>query len=275
MTPPLATDLTPEQIARAARGRQGGPGGPGGAGGGRGPGGQPPAGAPAPGANQPGGRGQQPQTPTETLDQIVQKYVQAVGGQSAWAQAKTLVREGTTTSQMQQTSPIKVQEKVSGEYRIEGQGPQGPTVRVYDGKEGWAVQGGNTRPLEGLQLQQASRLADFGLPVNLQQRYKNLQVRRYVNLDGVNTILVTGERFPDVTEQLYFDRESGLLVRRVIATKTVLGNLSEQVDYTDYRDVSGVKIPFQVRYATWNQLNTQKFTDVKLNAPVEDAAFKR
>jgi hypothetical protein len=78
-----------------------------------------------------------------------------------------------------------------------------------------------------------------------------------------------------VIEQLFFDKANGLLLRRVILTTTSFGNLLEQVDYAEYHDVSGVKVPFQVRYATWTDVVTQKFTDVKFNAPVDDTQFAK
>ena len=56
---------------------------------------------------------------------------------------------------------------------------------------------------------------------------------------------MTGRPYPGVTEQLQFDRESGLLLRRSITTATPLGPLPEQIDYSDYRDVNGVKVPFR------------------------------
>jgi len=260
-TPPLATELSPEQAARM--GRQGGPGAPGA---GRGPA-QPGA---TPG--QAGGRGQRP---TESVDDVLGKYVQALGGQDAWSKAKTVVMQGTQTSRDLRTTPVKIEEKISGEYRIGLESPQGPVARVSDGKTTWFVVGGNTRPLEGLQAQQASRLADFGLPVNAKTKYSDLRVQRYSNADGMNAIVLSGRTAADVTEQLYFDRDSGVLLRRVISTKTPLGSLVEQIDYSDYRDVSGVKLPFQVRHATWNQANTLKFTDVKLNVPLDDALFRQ
>ena len=86
---------------------------------------------------------------------------------------------------------------------------------------------------------------------------------------------MTGRPSPNTIEQLHFDRQSGLLLRRVILTPTGFGNLLEQVDYSDYRDVSGAKVPFQVRYATWNEVLTEKFTDVKFNAPIDDAQFAK
>jgi photosynthetic reaction center cytochrome c subunit len=260
-TPPLATELTPEQASRMERQR--GPGAPGAARG---------AGQPGPAQAQAGGRGQRP---TESVDDVLTKYVQALGGPEAWAKAKTVVMQGTQTSRDLRTTPVKIDEKITGEYRIDLESPQGPVSRVSDGKTTWFVAGGNTRPMEGLQAQQASRLADFGLPVTAKQKYSDLSAQRYANIDGANSIVLTGGTADGVTEQLYFDRDSGVLLRRVISTRTPLGSLVEQIDYSDYRDVSGVKLPFQVHHATWNQTNTLKFSDVKLNVPLDDSLFKQ
>ena len=51
--------------------------------------------------------------------------------------------------------------------------------------------------------------------------------------------------------------------------------LGEQIDYSDYRDVNGVKVPFGVKHSTWNAVATERFTDVKLNAPVDDSVFAK
>ena len=44
--------------------------------------------------------------------------------------------------------------------------------------------------------------------------------------------------------KLYFDKKSGLLVRSVRYTNTPIGFNPTRIDYSDYRDVSGVKMPF-------------------------------
>jgi hypothetical protein len=271
-TPPLATEMTAAEAARAAQQRAARGGGPGG----------PPPGA-APG--QPGGRGQrgagageeavEEPKPTETIDQVVDKYVQALGGHAALAQAKTRVMKGTATLRDLQTAPVTVQETATGQYRQDLETAGRPTTRATDGKAVWMQMGPNTRDLEGLQAQQATRLADFSVPLTIKEHYKNLTVSRYSSVDGTDAILVTGRPAPDVIEQLFFDKSNGLLLRRVIQTTTSLGNLLEQVDYADYHDVSGVKVPFQVRYATWNDVVTEKFTDVKLNTPIEAAQFAK
>ena len=303
-TPPLALQMTTDQAAAAARQREatpqrgGQPGAPPGPGAAPGQGAPPPPGAagappppgaagappppgaagapPAPGpGGAPQGRGGPPR-PSETIDQVVDKYVEALGGQAAIAQAKTRVMQGTATSRDLQANPITVKEKVSGEYRVDLDTKPAPTIRVSTGKGAWVQAFGNVHDLEGIPGAQVARLTDFGLPLNLKQRYTNLAVGRYGNIDGAETIIVSGRPTPDVTEQLQFDRKTGLLLRRTIQTRTPLGILVEQADYSDYRAVTGgPKTPFEVRYTTWNQMTTEKFTDVKINAPVDDALFAK
>ncbi len=230
--------------------------------------------------------------PTETVDQIVAKYVQALGGQPALQAAKTRVMTGTVTSRDLVTSNVTVQEKSTGEYRIDIATAPIPTIRATNGKAAWAVGGGGggrgggqppdaARDLNGFQMQQGTRLSDFALPLQIQQKYTSLLVNKsYDTIDGKGTVTITGSPYPNVTEQLSFDRESGLLLRRTILTGSGgvgfnIMNLPEQIDYSDYRDVGGIKVPHMVRHATWNQVTTEKFTDVKINAPVADDVFTK
>jgi photosynthetic reaction center cytochrome c subunit len=285
-TAPLAIEMTPEQAAAAARGR-GGRGGPGA------PGAAPGASGAAPGAPAPGGQGRggppEPPAPTETVDQIVAKYVQALGGQQALENAKTRVMTGTVTTRDLVTSNATVQEKATGQYRIDIATQPVPTIRASDGKAAWMVGGGGrgggapdaARDLAGFQMQQALRLADFGLPLHLKERYTSLLVNKtYDTIDGRPAVTISGTPYPNVTEQLSFDRETGLLLQRSIATGSGgtglnIMNLGEQITYGDYRDVGGVKVPHLVRHATWNQVTTEKFTDVKINAPLADEVFTK
>jgi photosynthetic reaction center cytochrome c subunit len=290
-TPPLAIEMTPEQAAAAAAARgRGGRGGPGGL---AGPGGPGSAGAPGgPG----GGRGAEPPpplVPTESVDQIVAQFVQALGGQQALQNAKTRLMTGTVTSRDLVTSNVTVQEKATGEYRIDIATQPIPTIRATNGKTAWAIGGAGggrggggappdaPRDLIGFQLQQGLRLADFMLPLHLKERYETLLVNKaYETIDGKQVVVITGQPYPNVTEQLSFDRATGLLLRRVIITGSggvgfSIMNLPEQIDYSDYRDVGGLKVPHTVRHATWNQVTTEKFTDVKINVPVADAIFTK
>src|SRR4029078_2072450 len=87
----------------------------------------------------------------------------------------------------------------------------------------------NPRDVEGIQAAQVARATDFGLALNLKSKFEGLEVQRYESVDGKPAIAVSGRRGSIVSETLFFDRESGLLVRRAILTKTAYGSLAEQV----------------------------------------------
>ena len=78
------------------------------------------------------------------------------------------------------------------------------------------------------------------------------------------------------TERLLFDAETGLLLRRISYTRTMVGVIPEQTDFEDYREVDGVKLPFTIRLATvdaGNPISTRKFDEIKLNPPIDDSKF--
>ena len=74
-------------------------------------------------------------------------------------------------------------------------------------------------------------------------------------------------------EKLYFDVQTGLLVRKYSEAKTVLGQVPAQTDYEDYRDVEGVKLPFTIRWAIPGRTWGRKINEVRQNVPLDDARF--
>ena len=78
------------------------------------------------------------------------------------------------------------------------------------------------------------------------------------------------------TIQLFFDVESGLLLRRVNVTNTMLGPLNVQWDFSDYRDVSGIKLPFVIRTSDVSSYDTvvRKFSEIKIDSSVDEKVFE-
>ena len=75
--------------------------------------------------------------------------------------------------------------------------------------------------------------------------------------------------------RLFFDKESGLLVRLVRYTDSPVGLSPTQIDYADYRDVAGVKIPFRWTVTWLDGRATVELTDVQPNAAIDAAKFAR
>ena len=277
-TPTIAVNMTQAEAdaAAAARAPRAARGPVAAAASGRGPGGG--QGAPGGQGGRGGGRGPAPEPkPTETADAVIARIAQALGGSGgASPRRRRALLEGSQTTRDLQTQPIKVQEKVSGEYRIDVAATPGPITRASGPAGAWVTgQGPNPRDLEGVQAAQVARATDFGLALNAKSIYSSFDVRRYETIDGKRAVVIDAKRGPVVTESLYFDLESGLLLRRLVQTKTAYGNLAEVVDYSDYKEAGGIKVPFTIRYATWNQVTTEKFVDAKVNAQIDDAIFAK
>jgi hypothetical protein len=75
---------------------------------------------------------------------------------------------------------------------------------------------------------------------------------------------------------LFFDVETGLLVRMMTVTNTMLGPLNVQRDFLDYRDVGGLKLPFTIRTSDVASFDTsvRKFSEIKIDSAVDDKIFE-
>ena len=259
----ITQPLTSEQLAAMAQqqaARQGMP-----------PGGGAP-GAGAPGAGAPGGRGPQG-PPPPAVDEVLNKYVDAVGGRAAIEKLQSRVMTGTLTTRTGQSVPFTIEEK-GNRYRETQQSQPATMIRGFDGTAGWITMSDKTSDLSAFQSQQLARAADLALVLHVTDRYPQLQSARPTRLDGKDVNVLRGTA-NGVTETFYFDTASGLLVRRSISTTTPLGRLPEQVDYADYRDVAGVKMPFEIKRSSWSNIDDYKVSDVKANATIDDAKFAR
>jgi hypothetical protein len=260
-----AIPLTPDQIAAIAA-RAGGPP-PGGGGG-----------APA-GGTPGGGRGNQPAAPP--VDDLLAKYVAGMGGQAAIEKVTSIVMTGTLVNRANQSTNITIEQK-GDKYRESTDGPQA-TTWGFDGTNGWVQGGGLVVDLTGFRLRQATKLNDLGRPTQMKTRYTNLTSGRPARLPAAtpggtptDVNLVQGNLTDNVTERLYFDASSGVLLRRQMITRTPLnGSLTETIDYSDYKPVAGIMVPFTIKRTNWNTLDTITITDVKPGASIDDAKFAR
>jgi hypothetical protein len=73
--------------------------------------------------------------------------------------------------------------------------------------------------------------------------------------------------------KLFFDVESGLLVRTLRYTNTAVGLVPTQIDYSDYREVSRVRMPFHWVITWTDGQSTINLSDVQANVPIDPARF--
>jgi hypothetical protein len=75
--------------------------------------------------------------------------------------------------------------------------------------------------------------------------------------------------------KLFFDKQTGLLARVVRFSKTIVGSVPVQIDYSDYREVGGVKMPFQWRLTWTDGQSTYTLEDVQPNVAIDPAKFDK
>ena len=152
--------------------------------------------------------------------------------------------------------------------------PEGENITAFNGREGWlGVPGRPLREMHGGDLDGASIDADLHLATHFKQMFTEAKVAGTEKIREHETYEVVGQREGKPPIRLYFDEQSGLLVRLVRFGDTALGWLPTQIDYADYRDAGGVKIPYRWTLARTSGRFTIQITEVKENVPVDEGKF--
>ena len=116
---------------------------------------------------------------------------------------------------------------------------------------------------------------ELSFALRLKQVFSELRVGDPEKVGGRETYVVVGAVQDQPPVKLYFDQESGLLVRMVFYTETLFGRNPTQVDYADYRDAEGVKVPFRWTVARPTSRLTVQIEQLQQNIPIEDAKFAK
>jgi hypothetical protein len=236
--------------------------------------------APRPQAPAGAGPGQPAATPTPTpapptSDQILAKYTEALGGQAAVDKMKTLVMKGTVTAVNGGPLPYEV-EATPDKFHISVTAPQGAIERGFDGKAGWQKSPQGVSELGNPVLDDLKSLLLIFRNIKLKEQFTQLRFNGRDKIGERNVLIIGGRTVDNHRERLFFDAETGLLLRRISYMETPVGVIPSQVDFEDYRDVDGVKIPFTVKVSSVEPglVSTRSYTEVKLNSAVDDSKFK-
>src|SRR5579871_32279 len=208
-----------------------------------------------------------------SADDLLAKYLQAAGGSAAIEKITSRVMKGEITFG-DRNVPIDIYAK-DPEKRISfTHTPDGDSVTAFNGQEGWlGAPGRPVREMHGPDIDAAAMDADLHFPVHLKTMFSKTETQGIEKVDGHAAYVVEGQRGTKTPLKLYFDQESGLLVRLVRYGETALGRMPTQIDYADYRDAGGVKVPYRWTLARPNGRFTIQLSEVKENVPVDDAKF--
>lgn len=206
-------------------------------------------------------------------EQLLDKYLAAIGGREALQKITSRVQKGTLTAFGGQNFPAEVYSKAPDKrlsiMHLQG----GDSVTAFDGKHGWLSVPGRVHMMSAAENAAAGIDADFYFPAHLKTLYSKFTVDPGEEIDGHETYLVVGSNEGQPPLRLYLDKESGLLVRLIRYAETPLGRNPTQIDYADYRDANGVKVPFHWTIARPGSRFTIRVEQVQQNVPVDDVKF--
>jgi len=243
----------------------------------------PSAGGPRPGGPGTGAPGAQPQSsptprpPQPTGDEILKKYVDAIGGQAAIDKITSRAMKGEVTTANGNSGTYEAMQIAPDKGYESFVTQRGNMERAFTGTVGWEKTAQGVRELSGEELADLKLSMQLFRNLKLKEQYTALRIGGRERIGDRAAIVVLGTTPEKKRERLFFDTESGLLLRRITYLETKIGVIPQQADFEDYRDVDGVKLPFTIRLSivdVANPYGTRKLSEIKLNAPVDESKFK-
>ena len=211
-----------------------------------------------------------------TVDQVFDKYVRAVGGKAAVQKLRTQVLKGSLTSYNAMTKPVPLtleMYEAPNRRLIVINTPQGSSYQGFNGKTGWISNPVEKREMSAEELSQFKQGAELYRIIKLKEFYTQKKVIGRERIGDEEAYVVAVTLADGKSEKLFFDIQTGLLIRSRVEAGTVLGTIFEENDFQDYRDVEGVKLPFTIRLSKLDSGLIRKFNEIKLDVPIDEAKF--
>jgi photosynthetic reaction center cytochrome c subunit len=219
-------------------------------------------------------------------DQILDKYLQALGGAERLAKVTSFIATGTSEQfrgfggggQVQIFA--KAPDQRASIIRFPNNPDRGEVIRIFDGRNGWttpplAVVG--TYALGGSELDGARLDAQLSFPGQIKQILTRVRVGPPDAIEGRDVHVVQGTGSRDLVATFYFDKETGLLLRMVRFSHSAIGRAPTQVDFADYREVpgTGIRMPFRWTFGWLGGRDMFELKDVRVNVPIDAGVFGR
>jgi photosynthetic reaction center cytochrome c subunit len=238
-----------------------------------------------------------------SAESILDRYIQAVGGAQRLAGLTSFVGKGTSVGFGGFGGGGAVEIVAKGPDKratiilFKEETGRGDQIRTYDGNAGWVrtplnvlgefqLRGGDLdgarfdaqlsfpgqikQILTNLKTGPPTSIADVGAPASQSSLQQDVALGQTHVVDVVQGV---GPRGLLVT--LYFDRQSGLLLRELRFGSSPIGRVPTQIDFADYRDVNGIKLPFRLTYAWLNGRDSIVLNEIQTNVPVDESKFGR
>lgn len=216
-----------------------------------------------------------------SADQVFDKYIQALGGMQRLAAVTSFVARGAYQGYDDpEKRPAEIYAKGPDERSIVVHGGNGVSTTTYDGHSGWIAAPDTDQPLPvmtltGGDLQGARVDAAVSFPAGIKQLFSQWRVGFPTTINDRDVQVVQGSNPGESPVKFYFDQQSGLLLRVLRYTNLPVGLNPTQIDYADYRDVNGIKMPFRWTVTWTDGRSVTELSQVQPNVPIDPAKFAK
>ena len=210
------------------------------------------------------------------IEEILQRYEQAVGGKEA-IEGVTSYRMKATFQLLGVPGTLEGWQKEPHKTLLVMQLPRLGTFRKgFDGETRWVQTPAGTFTNSAQQeVAELEREADAYSASKIREFFESLKLEPKAWLSGKDVYVIEGKPAKGPAEKLFFDVENGLLVRWDMARRRHDRTVFVKIHFDDYRDVGEVKIPFKLRFA-FEQFNFNvQMQEVEHNVPIDDAIFRK
>ncbi len=213
-----------------------------------------------------------------TADQIIEKYITAVGGREAMEKVTSRVSTGSfEVPDMGLTGNVTISEKAPNKsLAVIELGGMGVVREGSDGVTAWTEQpGAPAQDKTGAELAEALRGSVFNAELKYKTLYKTIAVTGREVIEGKEAYVVVATPAEGSPNKMFFDVASGLMVRQSSTRQSQQGPMDVDVYVSDYRPVDGVKVPFSVRQVSSMFSAVIRLSSIKQNVALDDAIFKK
>jgi hypothetical protein len=212
--------------------------------------------------------------------QILDKYIQALGGAARLASLTSYVAKGTSAGYGPEGDkrPVEIFAQAPDRRTTIIHTSNGDSTTTFDGRAGWIAAPLRPVPvltLAGGELDGVRLDAELSFSVRIAQALGRWRVGFPVTINNRDAQVVQGTSAGGAIATFYFDAESNLLVRMVRYANSPVGRIPTLIDYSDYREVAGVKMPFRWTVTWLDGKENFELTEVRPNVPIDAAKFAR
>jgi hypothetical protein len=214
-----------------------------------------------------------------TVDQVFDKYIQALGGTQRLAALTSWVAKGTSTSYGEiDAYPAEMYAQTPNKSAMIIHQADGDMTRTYDGRTGWIMLPLNAvdeYPLNASMLEGAKLDAQLAFPMGIRPSLTNWHTSFPVTVNGRTMNVVQGNGASGLVATLFFDAQTGLLTRMIRYANSAVGRVPTQIDFSDYRPVAGVMMPFKWNYSWISGREDYTLAEIQPNVAIDAAKFAK